>query len=69
MKTIYSMGKGKYIHLDSYGETHESNHLVKGVLASLVLAAIISTITALASKYAPLDPQVIKASKSYVMGY
>lgn len=24
MKTIYSMGKGKYITLDSYGESHET---------------------------------------------
>ena len=41
MKTIYSMGKGKYIHLDSYPETHETrggNIFV--VLLSLLLAAI-----------------------------
>jgi hypothetical protein len=69
MKTIYSMGKGKYITLDSYGKTHQSNHLLKAVVAALILAASISTIAALASKYTTLDPQVIKASKSYVMGY
>ena len=41
MKTIYSMGKGKYVHLDSYPETHETrggNIFV--VLLSLLLAAI-----------------------------
>jgi hypothetical protein len=41
MKTIYSMGKGKYITLDSYPETHETrggNIFV--VLLSLLLAAI-----------------------------
>jgi energy-converting hydrogenase Eha subunit A len=61
MKTIYSMGKGKYITLDSYGKTHQSNHLLKAVVAALILAASISTITALVSKYTTLDPQVIKA--------
>jgi hypothetical protein len=69
MKTIYSMGKGKYIHLDSYGETRKSNHLLKAVVAALILAASISTITALASKYTSLGPQSINASKPYVMGY
>jgi hypothetical protein len=41
MKTIYSMGKGKYVTLDSYPETHETpggNIFV--VLLSLLLAAI-----------------------------
>jgi hypothetical protein len=69
MKTIYSMGKGKYVTLDSYGKTHQSNHLLKAVVAALILAASISTIAALASKYTTLDPQVIKADKSYVLGY
>jgi hypothetical protein len=69
MKTIYSMGKGKYVTLDSYGEIHKSRHLLKAVVAALILAASISTIAALASKYTTLDPQVIKADKSYVLGY
>jgi len=41
MKTIYSMGKGKYVHMDSYPESHETlggNFFV--VLLSLLLAAI-----------------------------
>ena len=69
MKTIYSMGKGKYIHLDSYGEIHKSHYVLKAVVAALILAASISTIAALASKYMTFGPQVIKADKSYVLGY
>jgi hypothetical protein len=41
MKTIYSMGKGKYITLDSYGESHETRHWSIAIaLLSLLLAAI-----------------------------
>jgi len=41
MKTIYSMGKGKYITLDSYGETHETRHWSIAIaLLSLLLATI-----------------------------
>jgi hypothetical protein len=39
------------------------------VVAALILAASISTIAALASKYTTLGPQGINASKPYVMGY
>jgi len=42
MKTIYSMGKGKYIHLDSYGETHE-NRL--GSIAIALLSLLLATIS------------------------
>ncbi len=69
MKTIYSLGNGKYLQLDSYGETHKSYLCVKAVLASLVLALMISSIAGLVSKYAPLDPQIIKGSRAYVTGY
>ena len=55
--------------MDSYGETHKSNHLLKAVVAALILAACISTIAALASKYTTLGPQLIKADKPYVLGY
>ena len=68
MKTIYRMRNG-FIQMDSYGETHKSNHLLKAVVAALILAACISTIAALASKYTTLGPQLIKAYKPYVMGY
>jgi hypothetical protein len=41
MKTIYSMGKGKYITLDSYGESHETRHWSIAIaLLSLTLATI-----------------------------
>ena len=41
MKTIYSMGKGKYITLDSYGESHETRHWSLAIaLLSLLLATI-----------------------------
>jgi len=41
MKTIYSMGKGKYITLDSYGENHETRHWSVAIaLLSLLLATI-----------------------------
>ena len=44
MKTIYSMGKGKYITLDSYGETHETRHRSIAIaLLSLALATITAT--------------------------
>ena len=42
MKTIYSMGKGKYITLDSYGETHE-NRL--GSIAIALLSLLLATIS------------------------
>ena len=68
MKMIYRMHNG-YIHLDSYGEIHKSHHLLKAVVAALILAASISTIAALVGKYTPADPQLIKADKPYVLGY
>lgn len=45
MKTIYSMGKGKYVILDSYGETHE-NRL--GSIAIALLALLLATISGMA---------------------
>jgi hypothetical protein len=46
MKTIYSMGKGKYIQLDSYGEYHGTRRWSVGIaLFSVIIAAI--TISAL----------------------
>lgn len=68
MKTIYRMRNG-FIHLDSYGEIHKSHHLLKAVVAALILAASISSIAALISKYTPADSQLIKAAKPYVLGY
>lgn len=42
MKTIYSMGKGKYVTLDSYGESHETR---RGDIMVAAFAIIITTIT------------------------
>jgi hypothetical protein len=45
MKQIYSMGKGKYITLDSYGETHENR---RWSLAIALFSIVITVITATA---------------------
>jgi hypothetical protein len=45
MKTIYSMGKGKYVTLDSYGETHETR---LGSIGVTLLVLLLSTITGMA---------------------
>jgi hypothetical protein len=42
MKTIYSMGKGKYITLDSYGESYKTR---RSDVVVFLLASIIATIT------------------------
>jgi capsular polysaccharide biosynthesis protein len=68
MKTIYRIGKG-YVQMDSYGEIHKSHYVLKAVLAALIIAASISTIAAFVSKYPPVDPQIIKADKTSVIGY
>ena len=68
MKTIYRMKTG-FIQMDSYGEIHKSHLLLKAVVFALLLAASISTITALASKYTAVDPEIIKAYKTHVTGY
>ncbi len=61
MKTIYSMGKGKYVILDSYGETHE-NRL--GSIAIALLALLLATISGMALVGVDLtniNPQPTKA--------
>jgi hypothetical protein len=45
MKQIYSMGKGKYVTLDSYGESHENR---RWSLAIALFSIVIATITATA---------------------
>jgi len=45
MKTIYSMGKGKYVTLDSYGESYETR---RGSIAVALFTLVITTITATA---------------------
>jgi hypothetical protein len=43
MKTIYSMGRGKYITLDSYGESRETR---RGSIAVAIFSIIIAAISA-----------------------
>ena len=38
MKTIYSMGKGKYVHMDSYSENHETHPVTNFLMALFVIA-------------------------------
>jgi hypothetical protein len=45
MKTIYSMGKGKYVILDSYGGTHETR---LGSITIALLALLLATISGMA---------------------
>jgi hypothetical protein len=45
MKTIYSMGKGKYVTLDSYPETHETRG---GNIFVVLLSLLLATITGMA---------------------
>jgi hypothetical protein len=61
MKTIYSMGKGKYVILDSYGETHENRF---GSIAIALLALLLATISGMALLGVDLtniNPQPAKA--------
>jgi hypothetical protein len=60
MKTIYSMGRGKYITMDSYGETHENR---RWSIAIALFSIIIATITAsslLGVDMTQLNPQPIQ---------
>lgn len=41
MKRIYSMGKGKYVHMDSYPENHET-HPVTNFLMTLFVIGVAS---------------------------
>lgn len=42
MKQIIPLGKGKFVHLDSYGESHETR---RGDIMVAAFAIIITTIT------------------------
>jgi hypothetical protein len=60
MKTIYSMGRGKYITMDSYGESHENR---RWSIAIALFSIIIATITAsslLGVDMTQLNPQPIQ---------
>jgi hypothetical protein len=60
MKRIYSMGRGKYITMDSYGETRETR---RWSIAIALFSTIIATITAsslLGVDMTQLNPQPIQ---------
>jgi len=60
MKRICSLGKGRYIHLDSYGESHETR---RGSIAVALFTVIITVITATALvgvDVTQLNPQPIQ---------
>lgn len=57
MKTIYRMGKGKYVHMDSYPATRETR--VGNILVSL-LALLLAAITGMA--LVGVDPTNINPS-------
>ena len=65
MKTIYRIGKG-YVHMDSYGETHETR---LGSIAIALLALLLATISGMAllgvdpTKINPQPTQVQPALK------
>ena len=60
MKRIYSMGRGKYITMDSYGETRETR---RWSIAIALFSTTIATITAsslLGVDMTQLNPQPIQ---------
>ena len=57
MKAIYSMGKGKYITLDSYGETHETRHWSIAIALLSLLLATISGMALLGVDPTNINPQ------------
>ena len=61
MKTIYSMGKGKYITLDSYGESHETR---RWSLAIALLSLLLATISGMA--LVGVDPTSINPQPTHV---
>jgi hypothetical protein len=60
MKTIYSMGKGKYIHLDSYGESYETRRWSFAIAAFSLIIATISATALLGVDLTQLNPQPIQ---------
>lgn len=47
MKRIYSMGKGKYVHMDSYYETHETHPVTSFLMTLLVIGMASMTVGAI----------------------
>ncbi len=60
MRTIYSMGKGKYIHLDSYGESHETRRWSVCIALFSITIAIISATALLGVDITQINSQSIQ---------
>jgi hypothetical protein len=60
MKQIYSMGKGKYVTLDSYGESRETRRWSIAIAAFSSIIAIITASSLLGVDMTQLNPQPIQ---------
>ena len=60
MKQIYSMGKGKYITLDSYGESHETRPWSLAIALFSVIITVITATALVGVDVTQLTPQPIQ---------
>jgi hypothetical protein len=60
MKQIYSMGKGKYITLDSYGESHETRPWSLAIALFSVIITVITATALVGVDVTQLNPQPIQ---------
>lgn len=60
MKTIYSMGRGKYITLDSYGESHGTRRWSVCIALFSITIATISATALLGVDMTQVNPQPTK---------
>jgi hypothetical protein len=60
MKTIYSMGRGKYITLDSYGESHGTRRWSVCIALFSIIIATISATALLGVDITQVNPQPTK---------
>jgi len=60
MKQIYSMGKGKYITLDSYGESHETRPWSLAIALFSVIITVITATALVGVDVTQINPQPIQ---------
>jgi hypothetical protein len=60
MKQIYSMGKGKYITLDSYGESHETRPWSLAIALFSVIITVITATALVGVDVTQINPQSIQ---------
>lgn len=68
MKRIYSMGKGKYVHMDSYPENHETHPVTNFLMSLFVIATAAMTAGAMVgiditTLYAPTNANPNRISR------